>query len=52
MQSAMDVLVLEDFVLYKSEQPLGLIPCPTLEAEVAEPAVAEQVGTHVLGSSP
>ena len=26
MQSEMDVLVLEDFVLHKSEQPLGLQP--------------------------
>ena len=51
MQSAMDVLVLEDFVLYKSEQPLGVSPWATA-GEVAGPVVTVPTSAHVVEVEP
>jgi len=48
MQSAMDVLVLEDFVLYKSEQPLGVTPWATIGDEVVESAAPLRVRGRIL----
>jgi ubiquinone/menaquinone biosynthesis C-methylase UbiE len=52
MQSAMDVLVLEDFVLYKSEQPLGVSPWATIDGKVAGPAATVTTSGHVLEVEP
>ena len=52
MQSAMDVLVLEDFVLYKGEQPLGVTPWASVDGERSEPGMTRPLGADVLGAEP
>ena len=57
MQSAMDILVLEDSILHKDEQPLGLAPraragsdgrpdpdCPWADPRTGEPLIAVSPG--------